>query len=149
LRYFEDFVVGSKEALKGRHQFSEEEIVEFATRWDPQPFHIDREAAADSIFGGIVACSSHIIAASISIPMKDEGDATAAVSALGFREMKLFAPVRPGDTISTFEEVLETRLSKSRPGCGIVVFRDSISNQKDELVMRFETAALIKCRESA
>ena len=123
--------------------------MEFATRWDPQPFHIDRDAAADSIFGGIVACSSHIIAASISLPMKDDGNATAAVSALGFREMKLFAPVRPEDTISTFEEVLETRLSKSRPGCGIVVFRDSISNQKDELVMRFETAALMKCRESA
>ena len=123
--------------------------MEFASRWDPQPFHIDRDAAADSIFGGIVACSSHIIAASISLPMKDDGNATAAVSALGFREMKLFAPVRPGDTISTFEEVLETRLSKSRPGCGIVVFRDSISNQKDELVMRFETAALMKCSESA
>ena len=122
--------------------------MEFATRWDPQPFHIDRDAAADSIFGGIVACSSHIIAASISLPMKDDGNATAAVSALGFREMKLFAPVRPGDTISTFEEMLESRLSKSHPGCGIVVFRDSISNQKGELVIRFETAALVKCRAS-
>jgi acyl dehydratase len=148
MRYFEDFVVGSKEALKGRHQFSEKEIMDFARQWDPQPFHIDQEAAANSLFGGIVACSSHIIAAAISVPMQNDENATAAVSALGFREIKLFAPVRPGDTISTLEEVLEMRLSKSHPGCGIVVFRDSISNQKTELVMRFETAALIKCRES-
>lgn len=148
MRYFEDFIVGSRIALQGSHQFSEQEIIEFASRWDPQPFHIDRQAAAESIFGGIVACSSHIITASISIPAQEDDGGTAAVSALGFKEIKLFSPVRPGDTISSFEEVLEARLSKSHPGCGIVAFRNSISNQKDELVIRFETAALFKCRPS-
>lgn len=149
MRYFEDFVVGSKIALKGSHQFTEEEIIEFATRWDPQPFHIDRQAAEKSIFGGIVACSSHIITASISIPVWDDNGATAALSALGFNDIKLSAPVRPGDTLCSFEEVLQTRLSKSHPGCGIVVFRNTISNQKDERVISFETAAIIRCRKPA
>lgn len=148
MRYFEDFVPGNKVKMKGGYDFSEDEIIEFASRWDPQPFHVDREAAADSIFGGIVACSSHIIAAAISIGNMDDESASAAVSALGFREIKLFAPVRPGDTLSSVEEVLDTRLSKSRPGCGIVVFRNSNFNQRDELVIRFEVAALVRCRES-
>jgi len=146
MRYFEDFVVGQEVALKGGYHFSEEEIIEFASRWDPQPFHVDRVAAADSIFGGIVACSSHILTAAISIAATDDETGTAAVSALGFREIKLYSPVRPGDTVSSVEQVLETRLSKSHPGCGVVVFRNSIFNQREELVIRFEGAALVKCR---
>jgi len=146
MRYFEDFATGSRVALKGNYHFSEEEIIEFASRWDPQPFHVDRQAAADSIFGGIVACSSHILTAAISIAATNDETGTAAVSALGFREIKLFSPVRPGDTLSSVEDVLETRLSKSYPGCGIVVFLNSIFNQRDELVIRFEGAALVKCR---
>jgi acyl dehydratase len=146
MRYFEDFVTGSQVTLKGDYHFSEDEIIEFASRWDPQPFHVDGQAAAESIFGGIVACSSHILTAAISIAATNDETGTAAVSALGFREIKLFSPVRPGDTLSSVEEVLETRLSKSYPGCGIVVFLNSIFNQRDELVIRFEGAALVRCR---
>ena len=73
MRYFEDFIPGERYRLPGSHHFTEEEIMEFAGRWDPQPFHIDREAAADSIFGGVVACSSHIIAASIAIAVTEPG----------------------------------------------------------------------------
>lgn len=146
MRYFEDFVTGNTVRMKGSYHFSEDEIIEFASRWDPQPFHVDREAAAASIFGGVVACSSHIIAAAISIGTRDDELASAAVSALGFREIKLFVPVRPGDTLVSVEEVLETRLSRSRPGCGIVVFLNCIFNQREEQVIRFEGAALIKCR---
>ena len=146
MRYFEDFVTGNQVRMKGSYHFSEDEIIEFASRWDPQPFHVDRRAAAESMFGGIVACSSHIITASISIGSMDDELASAAVSALGFREIKLFSPVRPGDTLSSVEEVLETRLSKSHPGCGIVVFLNTIFNQRDERVIHFEGAALIRCR---
>jgi acyl dehydratase len=146
MRYFEDFAIGNKVRLDGSYHFTEDEIVEFASRWDPQPFHVDRAAAAASMFGGIVACSSHIITACISIAATDDDMGVAAVSALGFREIKLFAPVRPGDTVYSVEEVKETRLSRSRPGCGIVVFLNSIFNQRDELVIRFEGAALIRCR---
>jgi acyl dehydratase len=146
MRYFEDLNVGRKLSLKGSYTFSEEEIIEFATRWDPQPFHIDPKAAAKSIFGGIVACSSHIITASISIPVRDDQAATAAVSALGFKEIRISAPVRPGDTLYSLEEVQEARLSKSHPGCGIVVFGNRISNQNEALVVTFETAAIVKCR---
>jgi acyl dehydratase len=149
MRYFEDFEIGSRKTLPGGYPFSEAEIIEFASRWDPQPFHIDPEAAKESIFGGIVACSSHIITASISIAATDPTDTTAAVSALGFKEIGIIAPVRPGDTLSSVEDVLATRLSNSRPGCGIVTFLNEIFNQNDELVCRFQTAALIRCKEAA
>ncbi|MFT4519661.1 MAG: acyl dehydratase [Halioglobus sp.] len=146
MRYFEDFEAGSVYPLEGRHQFSEEDIIEFATRWDPQPFHIDSAAAAESIFGGIVACSSHIIAAAISVASDESGEPSAAISALGFKEIKMAAPVRPDDVIRSEEQVLETRLSKSRPGAGIVSFRNDIYNQNNEMVATFQTAALMKCR---
>lgn len=149
MRYFEDYTVGSKTRLKTSYQFTEEEIIEFATRWDPQPFHVNIEEAKESIFDGIVACSSHIIAASIRVASLDEETKTAAVSALGFKEIKLFAPVRPGDTLYSEEEVLEVRLSNSRPGCGIVVARNSMHNQHDELVLNLQAAALVECRPQA
>lgn len=142
MRYYEDFQPGKSYRLPGSYHFTEDEIIEFATRWDPQPFHIDRTAAADSIFGGIVACSSHIITASIAIAVTEPENESAAVSNLGFKEIRMAAPVRPGDTLYSVEEILETRVSKSRPDCGIVVFRNDIHNQHDKMVASFQTAAL-------
>ena len=149
MRYFEDFVPGERYRLPGSHHFTEKEITEFAGRWDPQPFHIDREAAAASIFGGVVACSSHIIAAAIAIAVTDPANESAAVSNLGFKEIRMAAPVRPGDTLYSVEEILETRVSKSRPECGIVSFVNEIYNQADELVCSLQTAALFLRREGA
>jgi acyl dehydratase len=142
MRYYEDFLPGKRYRLPGSYHFTEEEIIEFAGRWDPQPFHIDKSAAADSIFGGLVACSSHIITASIAIAVTDPENESAAVSNLGFKEIRMAAPVRPDDTLYSVEDILETRLSNSRPECGIVVFRNDIYNQRDEMVASFQTAAL-------
>jgi acyl dehydratase len=148
MRYYEDFEVGSRYPLTGSYDISEEEIIEFASRWDPQPFHIDKTAAKDSIFGGIVACSSHIITASIAIATTNPQDAAAAVSNLGFKEIRMIAPVRAGDTLHSIEEILEKRLSASRPNCGIVTSQNDIYNQRDEIVASFQTSALFLCRES-
>ena len=146
MRYYEDFEVGSRYRLSGSYSMTEEEIVEFARRWDPQPFHVDREAARASIFGGIVACSSHIITASIAIATTDDRQASAAVSNLGFKEIRMAAPVRPGDTLVSVEEILEKRRSKSRPDCGIVTFRNDIHNQSGEMVASFQTVAMFRRR---
>ena len=142
MRYYEDFIAGATYRLPGSYHFTEDEIIEFAQRWDPQPFHTDKNAAAESIFGGLVACSSHIITASIAIAVTNAENESAAVSNLGFKEIRMVAPVRPGDTLYSVEEILETRLSNSRPDCGIVVFRNDIYNQRDELAASFQTAAL-------
>ncbi len=144
MRYFEDFKVGESKIFNDSYHITEEEIIEFGERWDPQPFHTDREAAKDSIFGGLVASSGHIINASIRIGLL-EGKA-AAVSALGFNKMKMIAPVRPGDVLTKKETVLESRLSNSRPDCGIVNALAEIHNQKGELACTFEAAFLVLLR---
>ena len=124
--------------------FTEEEIISFASKWDPQPFHIDPVAAKDSIFKGIVACSSHIITAGIRIGIDE--DPAAAVTALGFSNMKVLNPVRPGDVLRSREHVLDKRLSNSYPNCGIMNCRCEIINQRDEVVLDYESAFIIKCR---
>lgn len=145
MRYYEDFEIGAKRLFADSYTFTEEEIVSFARHWDPQPFHIDKTAAAESMFEGLVACSSHIIAASIRLGIDE--DPAAAVSALGFNNMKVASPVRPGDVLKCREEVLEKRLSKSHAGCGILNMQCEAFNQRDEIVLQFESAFLIRCRE--
>lgn len=144
MRYFEDLKVGDNKDFDFGHQFTEQEIISFASQWDPQPFHIDPIAAADSMFGGIVACSSHIISASMSLGNRAEP--VAAVSALGFSDMKVLSPIRPGDQIRLSEQVIEARLSKSHQSCGIVTMRMQVYNQNDILVFEYASAFLAKTK---
>lgn len=144
MRYFEDFNVGDSKVFKDTYVFSEEEIIEVGNRWDPQPFHIDKEAAKASEFGGLVASSAHIFAAFVRIGAIEE--AAAAVSALGFNKVRMLLPVRPGDALNKTEKVLEARLSNSRPGCGILNMLIEMHNQKQELVFSTESAFIIRCK---
>jgi acyl dehydratase len=144
VRYFEDFEVGDRHEISEGYEVTEAEIVEFARRYDPQPFHIDAEAAAASAFGGIVACTSHIFAMQCALGVK--GLPTAAVSALGFDKMRTLAPVRPGDVLTLRDEVLACRRSESRPGVGIVTFRVEMQNRRDETVFSYENTCLIQMR---
>lgn len=146
MRYFEDIHVGDVSHFDEAYTFTEKEIVEFAQRWDPQPFHIDKAAAAESIFGGLVACSSHIIAAALSFGTRS--DPVAAVSALGFSNMRTLLPVRPGDQLKMSEEVIEARLSNSHKNCGILTMSCEIFNQNKEKVFIYETAFIARCRPS-
>ncbi len=143
--YFEDNEVGKTIKIKERYIVTEEEIIEMGLKWDPRPFHIDREAAADSVLGGLVACSAHIFAIfGFSGHLMEEP--FAAVSALGFDKMKLHAPVMAGDEISYEYKVLSARLSKSRPDCGIVIIMTKLFNQRSELVFSVQSASLMSCR---
>lgn len=144
MKYYEDYVVGRVTEYPGRYQVTEEEVVEVAGRWDPQPFHLDPVAAKDSIFGGLVASSVHLFA--IAVALGASGGPVAALSALGFDDLRWHAPARPGDTLRMRGETLSTRLSKSRPGAGIVINRSQVLNQGDELVFSYQGAALISCR---
>lgn len=147
MRYFEDFSVGAVDQKSGTYLVTEAEIIEMAERWDPQPFHVDPVAAAETMFGGLVACSAHLFAISCSLSSKvPPTEKVAAVSALGFDKLRLQAPVRPGDVLSMRSTVTELRLSQSRPGVGIVGSRGDMVNQRDEVVFSLESAALIRCR---
>ena len=146
MRYFEDFVVGTLQD-HGSYEVTEAEIMEMAERWDPQPFHVDSVAAAASPFGGLVACSAHLfaIACALASKVSDEHKA-AAVSALGFDKIRLHSPARPGDVLTSRSEIVETRVSASKPHLGIVASRSDLTNQRGEPVFSLESAALIERR---
>ena len=149
MRYFEDFVVGTDRFFIGSYEVTEQEIIEVGDRWDPQPFHTDKTAAQQSIFGGLVASSVHLFAMTVSLGNHVEAQhKCAAVSALGFNNMKLHAPARPGDQLRLKEIVGECRPSNSRPDCGIVEVRNELYNQNNELIFSFDSAALMQCRPS-
>ncbi len=145
MRYYEDFIPGKKARFSGSYEVTDEEIIEMGTRWDPQPFHTDPEAAKESIFGGLVASSVHLFAIAVRLGQQDR-EPIAALTALGFQDLRWHAPARPGDILTMSSEILKTRLSKSRPGVGIVESRNEIYNQNDELVFAYSGAALIRCR---
>lgn len=147
MRYFEDFEVGVWQD-HGTYEVTEAEIVEVAQRWDPQPFHVDPMAAAESPFGGLVACSAHLFSISCVLASKvpDEHKAK-AVSALGFDAIRLHSPARPGDVLSSRSLLIETRVSQSKPHLGIVRSRTELTNQRGEQVFSLEGAALIERRD--
>ena len=149
MRYYEDFPVGLVNNFDYGYEFTEEEIISFATRWDPQPFHTDKTAAQQSIFGGLVASSVHLFAMAVSLGNHVSAEQKcAAVSALGFNDMKLHAPAKPGDQLRLKEVVGVCRPSNSRPDCGIIEVRNELYNQNDELIFSFNSAALIQRRQA-
>lgn len=132
--YFDDLVLGEEHAA-GTYEVTRDAIVDFATEWDPQPFHVDEEAAKASLFGGLTACSAHIFAIfCITSQRWQSGVVQMAVAGLGFDEMRMHRPVFAGDTLSCFSIVHALRDSGSRPECGIVTYRTELRNQSGETV---------------
>jgi len=147
-RFYEDIRIGEQTPL-GTHEFTREEIVRFARQYDPQPFHLDDEAARASSFGGLIASGWHTGAVWVRLMVEFRQRSAAAQAAApgehgarvgpspGFRDMKWLTPVRPGDTISYSTRVVEKIDLASRPNWGIVISRNEGVNQKGELVMSF------------
>jgi acyl dehydratase len=147
VKYLEDFVVGQERMHQGSYTLTEAEIREVGERWDPQPFHIDPVAAEASLFGGLVASSVHLFAILTAIgraqPLEHR---VAAVSALGFDNLRNHAPARPGDELRSRIKVLEARASKSRPEVGVVRNSSDLINQRGEVVFSWEAAYLVQRR---
>lgn len=146
--YFEDVKLGLELTFDAVYHVTEEEIMEVGNRWDPQPFHIDREAAKDSIFGGLVASSGHVFLIWVSMGNDeiDKDKAIRSVSALGFNNLQWHAPIRPGDAIKSSFRITEARESKSRPELGVVKSDNRMFNQNDETVFTLECAFLVPKR---
>lgn len=141
--FFEDYVLGEEHAA-GEHTVTHEEIIDFAGKWDPQPFHVDEELAKASVFGGLTACSAHIFAIfCITSQRWQSGVVQQAVAGLGFDEMRMAKPVYAGDTLRCVSTVDELRASNSRPDCGIVVYRTRLLNQRAEEVFSIRAASLM------
>lgn len=138
----------------GSHLFTQEEIVAFARRYDPQPFHLDPVAARDTVLGGLCASGWHTAA----MWMRKQRDTSARMAAEwraagsrriefgpspGIRNLKWLRPVRPGDTIAYAMTIMECRASASRPGWHVLSVSNSGDNQDGEPVLVFESTALV------
>ncbi len=137
--YWEDFKTG--EVVKfGAYRVTKEEIIEFASVYDPQPIHLDEEAAKHSIVGGLCASGWHSCAMAMRMMCDEYLIDSAGMGGLGIDDARWRAPVRPGEILSVERECLERRASRSRPEMGITVFRHSISNQDGEVKMIMQGA---------
>jgi len=130
--YFDDFKVGDTIASSGM-TVTESQIIDFAMRYDFQPFHTDVEAAKESIFGGLVASGIHTIAVTFRLLLMT-GLLKHNLGSPGFDELRWLKPVHPGDTLSAVAEVLECKPSKKHKDRGTIRFRYSTYNQNDEKV---------------
>jgi len=141
--YLDDHVVGATVQC-GSYEVTAEEIIEFAGKWDPQPWHVDEEAAKASFFGGLTACSAHIFSIyCITSPQWRNGAVQQAMASLGFDELRMLKPVYAGDRlrcVTTFDTV---RVSRSKPDRGIVVYASELINQDDEVVFTAKCTTLM------
>ncbi len=132
--YFEDFKVGEVQGLASR-QISESEMIEFAKQFDPQPFHIDPEAARKSMYGGIIASGWHTCAISMRMMCDTYLLDAASLGSPGVDEIRWLKPVRGGDTLRGERLTLAVRPSQKKPDRGTVTSEWRVYNQRDELVM--------------
>ena len=146
LKYFEDLVVGTKASF-GHYEVTREEVVEFASKYDPQPFHLSDEAAAQTYFGRLSASGWHTAAMAMRMAVENmKGQRSASLGSPGIDELRWLKPVYPGDTLRCETELLDKRVSQSRPEMGITKGRTTVFNQHDEPVMTFVANGLIRTR---
>jgi acyl dehydratase len=146
-RYFEDFAVGQVFKPSARVRVEKAEIIAFAKKFDPQPFHLDEEAARKSIFGRLVASGWHTAALTMSLVARSEYRAVGGTIGLGFDGLRWPIPVLPGDELRIESEVLEVRPSKSRPDRGLIKMRTRTFNQNDEVVQELIANAMVPRRQ--
>lgn len=144
--YFEDHLVGDCIECD-LYDVRGTEIKTFASKWDPQPWHTDEEAAKKSMFGGLTACSAHIFSIyCITSQNWQNGYVQQAVAGLGFDEQKMLAPVYAGDALRCITWIDGARSSKSKPDCGIVTYRSELKNQHDASVFSIKCSTLMARR---
>lgn len=146
MRYFEDIEVGSKTSF-GHYEVTREEVIEFASKYDPQPFHLDDEAAAKTFFGKLSASGWHTCAMTMRMMVDNmKNQQNAGLGSPGVDEIRWLKPVYPGDTLRCESEIVEKTPSKSRPEMGSFKGKTTVFNQDDEPVMTLKTIGLIRTR---
>jgi acyl dehydratase len=146
-QYFEDFAIGQI-FNSGRVRVDKDAIIAFASEFDPQPYHLDEDAARKSVFSGLVASGWHTAALTMRLLVESEFRPAGGILGVGFDALSWPRPVRPGDVLHVISEVLEVRPSKSRTDRGMIQVRNTTFNQNNEAVQIF-TAKLIVPRRSA
>lgn len=148
MRYFDDFEPGDVIEL-GSRSITPEEIIAFAREFDPQPFHLDQEAARRSIYGGLLASGWHTGALMMRLLCDRFLTDTVSLGSPGVDELRWLKPVRPGDTLSGRLTVLERIPSRSKPDRGIIRSLIEMRNQRGEVVMTVRGLSLLGRRPGA
>jgi acyl dehydratase len=143
--YWEDFPVGRTLEI-GEYTVSREEILDFATRFDPQPFHVDEEAARESIYGGLIASGWHTCAIAMRMMCDSYLLEAHSMGSPGVEDVRWLRPVRPGDTLRGRMTVLEARPSRSKPDRGTVRCRWEIFDAEGEQVLSMEGYGMFRRR---
>jgi acyl dehydratase len=144
--YFEDHIIGTVRET-GSVTVTEDEIIEFAKRFDPQSFHIDKDAARRSIYGGLIASGWHTASMCMRL-LVDNYISSAGMGSPGIDELRWIKPVRPGDTLCVRGTLIEARRSRSKPDRGLLRTQFDVFNQNKETVMTWIGMTLIKCRDA-
>lgn len=146
MRYFEDIPADKRSEL-GSRTVTEAEILEFARRYDPLTFHLDEQAAAETMHGGIIASGYHTLCIANKIVVENFRREVAAVAGLGLDDLRWNAPVRPGDRLRVGHEVVEKRRSTSRPEYSILRNRITV-RRDDESVLEYVEIGLVERRDA-
>jgi acyl dehydratase len=147
--YFEDIEVGN-ETLFGSCEVTREEVLEFARKYDPQPFHLSDEAAAKTYFGRLSASGWHTCAMTMGVIARHVvRGGQAGLGSPGIDELRWLKPVYPGDTLTVRGQIVEKTPSRSKPHMGSFRTRTTVTNQDDVAVLTFTSIVLIRCRPAA
>jgi acyl dehydratase len=143
--YFDDFKAGDELASTGA-TITEAQILDFALKFDPQPFHVDVTAAAAGPFEGLIASGFHTLALTFRLFWQTGALNDGSIGSPGIDEVRWLRPVRPGDTLRVRAKVLEVRPSRSKPDRGVVRLEYTTSNQNGEVVMTLIGNQLMRTR---
>lgn len=143
MRYLEDVVVGTKFATEDSYLLTEEEIIDYCTKWDPLPFHLDPEAAAKTPMGKLFTSALHTMAISSRMIHALNREPMAVIAGLGMDEVRMLAPACVGDRLQVRAEIVEARASKSDPNRGVVGYAIEVFNQDDKPVLRYKSAIMV------
>jgi acyl dehydratase len=144
--YFEDLEIGA-ETLFGTYEVTREEVIEFARKYDPQPFHLSDEAAAKTHFGRIAASGWHTTAMTMAVIARYVvADEQAGLGSPGIDELRWLKPVYPGDTLTVRGKIVDKTPSRSKPDIGSFRTTTTVTNQDGVDVMRFTSIVLIRRR---
>jgi acyl dehydratase len=146
--YFEDFFEGQEIDL-GTRSVTEEEIIEFAAKYDPQPFHVDREAAAASIYGGVIASGWQTCSMMMRLVVDGLMGASSSMGSPGLEGVRWLQPVRAGDTLSVRYLTTKVKASGSKPDRGVVWSKWVATNQRGEDVCTIEGMGMFGRRPPA
>jgi acyl dehydratase len=144
-RYFEDYPVGAVYA-GGAVEVSEQDILDFARRFDPQPMHTDKAAAEAGPFGGLIASGWHTGSLAMQLLAKHFVPTPGNLPSPGLDELRWLRPVRPGDRLSLRATVESARRSRSKPDQGVVISLVELLNQNGDVVMSLKPVGLMRCR---